>query len=185
MISVKYSINKEDYINYYTYVTWDAPNRRRSRMKYYLRQLAINAAILAILIFTDIFRLNPVYFYIYAGILVVTAALQILYARSTIKKQAEKIAASENNASVFLETQAEITDAGIALKDEISERKYVWKAFVRKQENDEYYFLFTNAIEAIIFPKRIFKMPDERKQFEKLLSQHLSFDAEVGYLIKE
>ena len=185
MISVKYALDKEDYINYYTYVMWDAPEKKKSKLKFYLRQAGINGLVIAVLFYTDIFKYNRLYLYIYLGILTATTALQILSARSNVKKQAEKIATAENNYSIFLETHASISETGIALKDELSETKFQWKAFVKKQENADYYFLFTNSIQAIIFPKRIFKTAEEKSQFQKLLSQYLSFEAEVGYLIKD
>jgi len=185
MISIKYSITKEDYINYYTFVMWDAPEKKKSRLKYYLRQAGINILVIAVLFYTDIFQYNKLYLYIYLAILLVATILQILSARTNVRKQAEKIAASENNRSIFLETHSDISEAGITLKDEVSETNFQWRAFVKKQENDEYYFLFTNSIQAIIFPKRIFKSAEEKSQFQKLLSQQLSFDAEVGYLLKD
>ncbi len=109
----------------------------------------------------------------------------MLNGRINAKKQAEKITEDEDNRSFFLETTYDITDAGITRKDENIETKYQWNAFVRKEENAAYYFLFTSAIQAIIFPKRVFKTVEDKKQFEKLLSQHLSFDAEVGHWIKK
>lgn len=184
MITVKYSITEEDYINYYTYAMWDAPDRKKARIKYYLRQLLINGGIIAILLFTGIFRFQPLYLYAYGGILLLSAAGQIFYARNNIKKQAEKITANQSNRFIFLEIYAEINETGILQKDEVSEIKYQWGAFIKKQENDDYYFLFINSIQAIIFPKRIFKTAEEKMKFEKFLSQYLSFDAEVGYLLE-
>ena len=90
-----------------------------------------------------------------------------------------------NNQSIFLDTQIDISETGISMKDELSETKLQWKAFVKKQENADYYFLFTNSIQALIFPKRIFKTAEDKARFQQLLSQHLSFDAEVGHLIKD
>ncbi len=185
MISLKYSITEEDYINYYTYVMWDAPEKKQSKLKYYLRQAGINIIVIMVLLYTDIFRHNQLYLYIYIGILIIITLLQVFSARANVGKQAEKIARAKNNRSLFYEMHADINDAGIYIKNDVMEAVYQWPAFVKKQENDAYYFLFTNSIEAIIFPKRIFKTVAEKEQFQRLLSQHLSFDAEVGHLIKE
>jgi len=185
MLSVKYSLTKEDYVNYYTYVMWDSPQKKRSKLKYYLRQAAITVLIIPVLIYSDIFKYNQFYLYIYLGIFIIATLLQVFSARNTIKRQAEKIANSANNRSIFLETQADISETGIHLRDELSETKFQWKAFVKKQENEAYYFLFINSIHAIIFPKHIFKTADDKNHFDKLLSEHLSFDAEVGFLLKK
>ena len=77
------------------------------------------------------------------------------------------------------------SETGIIYKDEYKETNFQWNAFVRKEETADYYFLFTSALQALIFPKRVFKTAEDKRQFEKLLSQHLSFDAEVGHWIKE
>lgn len=185
MVSVKYTITPEDYTNYFMYVMWDAPERKKARLKYYLRQILLNGGIIALLIFTQIYRYQSNTLYIYAGIILFVMAVQLLSGRVNTKKQADKIIANEENQSFFLETLYDISDAGILRKDENEETKYQWKAFVRKEETAEYYFLFTSALQAVIFPKRVFKTAEDKMQFEKLLSQHLSFDAEVGHWIKE
>ncbi|MES2849236.1 MAG: YcxB family protein [Bacteroidota bacterium] len=185
MVSVKFAITADDYMEYYMYMMWDAPDRKKARLKYYLRQVVINGGIIAILLYTQFFRSSSLTLYIYIGILAVVTVLQLLNGRINAKKQAEKITEDDDNRSFFLETTYDITDAGITRKDENIETKYQWNAFVRKEENAAYYFLFTSGIQAIIFPKRIFKTVEDKKQFEKLLSQHLSFDAEVGHWMKK
>lgn len=184
MVSVKYALSKEDYVNYYTYVMWDAPEKKKAKLKYYLRQVGFYVLVIAVLFYTGVFQYNRSVLYIYLGIMLFTTAMQIFNARNNIKKQAQKIANATNNQSIFLDTQIDISETGISMKDELSETKLQWKAFVKKQENADYYFLFTNSIQALIFPKRIFKTAEDKARFQQLLSQHLSFDAEVGHLIK-
>ncbi len=184
MISVKFAITPDDYINYYMYIRWDAPDRKKARLKYYGRQLLVNGGIIVILLYTQFFRSSSMMLYVYAGILIVITVLQLLNGRLNARKQAEKIAAEEDNRNFFLETTYDMSDAGITRKDEHTETKLQWNAFVRKEETPAYYFLFISAMQAYIFPKRIFKTIDEKKQFEKLLSRHLSFDAEIGHMIK-
>jgi hypothetical protein len=182
MLSLKYALTKEDYVNYYCYVMWDAPEKKKAKLKYYFRQIAFNIGIITFIYFTGILSVGKIFLYAYFGIFLLSVASNLLFARTKIKKQAEKVTANEKNHSIFLDTSLQITDIGIALKDELSESSFVWKAFVKKAEHENYYFLFTSALQAIIIPKRIFKT-DEKIQFEKLLSQHLSLDAEIGDLI--
>lgn len=185
MLSVKFAITPEDYTEYYLYMTWDAPDRKKARLKYYLRQVLVNGGIILILFYTKVFRIDSYILYVYIGILTLITFLQILNGRINARKQAEKITGDEENRSFFLETTYDITDAGISRKDENTDTRYLWHAFVRKEETAQYYFLFTSGVQAIIFPKRVFKTAEERMQFEKLLSQHLSFDAEVGHWVKK
>lgn len=172
-------------MEYYLYMTWDAPDRKKARLKYYLRQALVNGGIVLILFYTQFFRLDSYILYVYIGILVMITVLQILNGRVNARKQAEKITEDDDKISFFLETSYDITDAGILRKDANLEVRYQWSAFVRKEETAAYYFLFTSSIQAVIFPKRVFKTADDKKQFEKLLSQHLSFDAEVGHWVKK
>lgn len=185
MISVKYALTKDDYINYYLYMMWDAPERKKTRLRSYSRQVLLNGGLIAILFYTDVFRYSPTTLYIYTGVLVFMTLLQIFSARMNVKKQADKLASNKDNQAFFLEAQLDISEAGIVRKDENQESKTQWKAFIKKQETADYYFLFTSAIQAFIIPKRILKSAEEKHQLEKLLLQHLSFDAELGHLIKD
>ena len=182
---LKYAVTKEDYIEYYTYVSWDAPEQKKKKINYYLRQVLINGGLIALIFYTGVFSFHFWYMYIYLGILLLTTAIQIFSARNNISKQAEKVTGDVNNASIFSEKIMEIDDSGILLKDALTESRFRWEAFIKKQENNNYYFLFTSSIEAIIIPKRIFKLSEEKSKFEKLLIQHLSLDAEVGHLVKD
>lgn len=183
MLSFEYALTKNDYNNYYFFVTWDAPEKNKKRYLYFLRQL------ISVLIFTGLFYYSGLFS---RGILIsvvattlifLTSILSITGIRSSINKQSELITNDPDNESLFTNTLLSVSDTGFFLKDEFKECKFLWKAFVKKQENIDYYFLFYNSLEAIIIPKRIFKVSEEIL-FKKLLTQNLSFDAEIGHLIK-
>ncbi|CAN5787693.1 hypothetical protein BH11BAC4_BH11BAC4_24640 [soil metagenome] len=183
MISLNYSISKEDYINYYTYVLWDAPANRKKRISYYLRQLVPLLLFIFAFYYTGIFDRSSKFTLIIIAAIILTSIFSFIGVRSNTLRRAEKIASDPSNSSIFLETAMIVSETGIALKNRLAETRYQWNAFIKKQESNEYYFLFTSGIQAMIIPKRIFNQ-DERMQFEKLLSQQLSFDAEIGHLIK-
>lgn len=184
MISLKYSISKEDYINYYAYVVWDAPENRKKRLWYYVKQIIPILLFLFAFYYTGIFERNSKFILLIIAFIFLTSALSLFGVRSNTIKQAEKITEDPGNSSIFLERSLFLSDSGVVSKDVSIEIKYQWNAFIKKQESKEYYFLFTTAVHALIIPKRIFTNADERRQFEKLLTQHLSFDAEIGYLVK-
>ena len=184
MISIQYAITKEDYINYYTYVMWDAPENRRKRNYYYIRQLIPIALFVIAFYYTGIFDRSSKFILLILGFLVITSLLSLFGVRSNMAKQAEKVTDNPANSAIFLEVSMIVSETGISTKDTLTETKFQWKAFIKKQESDEYYFLFINAIQALIIPKRIFNNPAEKMEFEKLLSHHLSFDADLGHLVK-
>lgn len=185
MISVNYSITKADYINYYAYVLWDAPENRKKRLTYYGRQLLPILVFLFAFYYTGIFERNSTFILLIIGFIFLTSALSLFGVRSNTVKQAEKITEDPGNASIFIEQALIVTESGIHLKNEFTDTNYRWSAFTKKQESNDYYFLFINSIQALIIPKRIFIHESEKIMFDKLLAQHLSLDADIGYLIKK
>jgi ABC-type transport system involved in cytochrome bd biosynthesis fused ATPase/permease subunit len=163
---------------------WDAPHQKRKKIKYYLKQVLTNAALVAIIFYTGFFSFHSWFLYLYIGVIIFTTVVQIITARNSIKKQGEKFAADEQNSLLFTEKTLEAGEHELLVKDSYTENKYQWKAFTRKHENQLYYFLFINSLQAIIIPKRCFKILEDRTRFEKLLNQHLSLDAELGYMVK-
>ena len=184
MVSLKYTITKEDYVNYYTYVEWDAPANRKKRNIYYGRQIVPIILFILAFYYTGLFQRNGNFILLIAGFLVLTMFLSVTGARTRIMKRAEQIADDPGNGSLFLESTLTASESGFSLKDEMTETKYQWKAFTKKLESKNYYFLFLNSIQALIVPKRIFTNNEQQSQFEKLLGQYLSFDADVSHLLK-
>jgi len=184
MISLRYSITKEDYVNYYTYVTWDAPENRKKRIYYYIRQIIPILLFILAFYYTGIFERNSKFILVILGFIFITAFLSVFNVRSNAMKRAEKITNDPGNNTIFQDVDLTVSETGIIAKGISTETKYQWNAFIKKQESLAYYFLFTSSIQAMIIPKRIFNNADERLAFEKILSQHLSFDAEIGHMIK-
>lgn len=183
MVSLKYSLTKEDYINYYTYMWWDAPGRQKKRWLYYARQLFPLLLFFIAFYYTGLFDRSGNFILLIFGLLFATSMLSFIGVRSNTMRQAEKITDDPENASMFLEITATISETGFTMKDELQETKIQWKAFTKKLESKNYYFLFLNSIQAIIIPKRIFISPEQKAQFERLLTQYLSFEADVSHLI--
>jgi hypothetical protein len=184
MVSLKYSLTKEDYINYYTYVMWDAPGNKRKRILYYSKQLLPILIFFFAFYYTGLFDRPGKFIFIIAGFLVLTSLLSFFGVRTNTMKQAEKVADDSGNSSIFIPLIVNASESGISVKDELKEIHYQWAAIIKKLESQNYYFLFHNSIQAIIIPKRAFTSPADKLQFEKLLAQYLSFDADVSHLLK-
>ena len=184
MITLNYALTKEDYVNYYTYVTWDAPENRKKRMIYYGKQIVPILLFLSAFYYTGLFQRNSLFIMVIAGFLLLTTLLSLMSVRSNSVRVAEKVADDPSNSSIFLETELTFSETGITIKDEMKETRYQWKAFVKKQESNLYYFLFLNAIQAVIIPKKQLPNAELKSQLDKLLAQQLSFDAELGHLLK-
>jgi hypothetical protein len=181
MLNLQYAITKEDYNNYYIFVTWDAPGKQRNRSRYYLRQMGTIVLFTGVFYYTGLFDRSSLFAFLVISVILFTSVLSITGVRSSIKQQAEKISNDPENTSLFGATSITVSETGILLKDEFTTRSFQWPAFIKKQENTSYYFLFYSSLEAIIVPKRVFK-PGEEGVFQQLLSRYLSFDAELGQL---
>ena len=184
MVSLRYAITKEDYVNYYAYVTWDAPGNAKKRLIYYARQILPILLFIFAFYYTGLFERNSKFILLIVGFLIATSLLSLIGVRTNAIRQAEKIADDPGNSSIFLEAVVVVNETGITVKDELMETKYQWKAFTKKLESQNYYFIFHNSIQALIIPKRVFNTTDQKLQFEKLLGQYISLEADVAHLIK-
>ena len=183
MLTLHYALTKEDYNNYYIFVTWDAPEKQKKRSLYYLKQMGTIVLFTAVFFYTGLFDRSSIFSFIVISFILLTSVVAITGVRSSIRQQAKNISDDPENASIFISTSVSISETGILLQDKFSERKYQWAAFTKKQENNNYYFLFYSSLEAIIIPKRVFKQ-SEQILFEDLLARFLSFDADLGHLVK-
>jgi hypothetical protein len=109
--------------------------------------------------------------------------LPLLNGKNNIIRNAEKICDDVENESIFTTYNFVATDTDLLLKNKFVEAKYFWNAIVRKSETTTHYFLFENAMQAIIIPKRACKNDEEKLALSKLLSRNLSIDAEFNQII--
>ena len=177
MVSLKYTLLKEDYVNYYAYILWDAPGNRKKRILHYAKQLVPIGLFLFAFYYTGILDRSSRFVLLIMVAILITALLSLFGLRSIMLKQGKKIADDPGNSSIFLETQLLANESGIILKDSLKELRYGWAAFIRKEENAACYMLFTSSLQGIIIPKRVFDA-NEKAQFDKLLAQYL------GHLVK-
>ena len=179
MVSLHYTITKKDYINFYTYVMWDAGDKRRKRAKDILKQFGFVALFIIVFYTVGGFRYLTKTSIIIILAMFGTSFLPILGGRSNAEKEAEEIADDPDNAGVFLPTIFTAAENGITVKTDIADIKYAWKAIVRKTETGNYFYLFPNAMQALIVPKNAFATAQDLAAFQKLLSMNLSLEADL------
>jgi YcxB-like protein len=179
MISLQYTLEKEDFINFYTFINWEEKGKRKRRINNALKQIAIYFFIVSMLFF-----LKKIYFFgsfsiPILGLLLFLNLLPFFTGKSQITRQAEIIADDPDNSNMFKEISLTFSDTGIYTKDMYCENTLKWHAIIKKIEIPSYYFLHTNAFNAIIIPKNCFKNTDEKTTFDKILSRNLSLEAEL------
>jgi hypothetical protein len=184
MVSLKFALTKEDYVNYFTYLRWDFPGNKKKRLLYYAKQLIPIIIFFSAFYYTGLFARPGKFILLIAGFMLITTLLSFIGIKSNTIKQAQKIAEDPENENIFLEATTVFSESGITTKNEMLETRIQWKGIQKKLENKSYYYLFINAMQAIIIPKRVFASAEEKLQFEKILTQYLSFDADVSHLLK-
>ena len=181
MVSLQYTITKEDYISFYTHVFWEEGKKKR-RLNF-LKQGGFLIAFLLVLYFVGgIGSFNNFSIAIYALIFISTL-LPLLTGKSSIIKSAERITENSENSSIFTEYFLTATDAELNIKNSSIETNYLWKAIIKKTETNTHYFLFENSMQALIIPKSACKSEEEKLALKKILSRNLSMDAEFNQIL--
>jgi hypothetical protein len=150
---------------------------------FYLRQLLPILLYAAAFYYTGLFRRDNLFIFAIVGFLALTFISSIFSGRRIVKKQAEKLTDDPANASFFTPSFLQFSDTGVVTRNNNSSSHFQWHAFNRLLENEQYYFLFTNAVQAVIVPKRCIA-PVDKSNLDKMLRQHISFDAEIGHLVQ-
>ena len=181
MVSLQYDITKEDYVSFYTFVFWEEGKKRRNLNL--LKQGSILLAFLVILYFAGgRATFNVLSISIYA-LIFFSVVLPLFNGKNVIIKNAEKICEDAENESIFTSCNLVATDADLLIKNKFIEAKYFWNAIIKKSETSTHYFLFENAMQAIIIPKRACKTEEESLALSKILSKNLSIDAEFNQIL--
>jgi hypothetical protein len=179
MITLNYTIEKQDYVNYYLHAFLEEPKIRKKNFVKTLKQSGSLILYFLIISYSVGIRTINKYSIPLGLLLFVTTILPLITRRASLVKQAESIAEKVENENIFTENIFTPTDADFQIKNKYCEVKYFWPAIIKKSENINYYFLFVNEFQAIIIPKRAFKNTEEQQAFDKILSRNLSLDAEL------
>ena len=181
MVSIQYDITKEDYVNFYTFVFWEEGKKKR-RLNF-LKQAGFLSAFLVILYFAGgRASFNTLSISIYA-LIFFSVVLPLLNGKNAIIRNAEKICDDVENESIFTTYNLVASDGELIIKTKFTESKYFWHSVIKKSETASHYFLFENAMQAIIIPKRACKNEEEKLALIKILSRNLSIDAEFNQII--
>lgn len=111
--------------------------------------------------------------------------LPLFTLKNSYAKLIQQFTLNPLNENFFSKFQVSFSEQGIFARTDYAETKYYWSSIVKKEEDKNFYFLYLTTEMAIQVPKRVLKSEVERKQLEFLFGQHLSFNAEVGHLVKE
>lgn len=178
ILALNFSLTKEDLYNYNYYTTWEAPEKKKFRIIYYLKIVGF-VLLFGLLVLKFDNKLNA------TGLLLaclVSAAIGIGFGHLNVKKQikrnVERFYSKEVNSNFLSKKQMVITEEAIKEKDAVSETNYSWNAIIRKVEVDHYYYLYISSLQALVVPKRILSLA-EMQDLEYLMAKKLSIGAEL------
>jgi hypothetical protein len=158
---------------------WDEPSRKRKRINNILKQVFLFFLVISVLFFLNTHSLINIFSLPIFLLILGSTLLPLITGRSQMVKQASEIADDADNESIFKDILLSAEEYELVIKSVLVESKYNWKGFTKKTETEKYYYLFQNAMQAIIIPKRAFKNNEEKIAFDKILSRNLSLDAEL------
>jgi hypothetical protein len=172
MVSFKFRLTEDEYLQYNYYTAWSAPGRKKYRIFYFLRVILLYGAVAMLYIIAT--RQHYVWIDISVFIITGTAYLVMIpsFVKGSVRRKVKDILSKQENQHVLDEAEITLSDAGIIDKDTVSESRYEWDAIVRFAETDDSFYLYTNSYHAIVIPRRVVNKEDE-SEVKRLLSEHL------------
>jgi hypothetical protein len=181
-MTLVFNLTKEDFFHFNYYTSWTAPEKKQTRLKYYLKSIGYAFAGVIVLYLLE-HPNNLIGFFSIGAIIAIIWGLIAGYfgVQKTFKKRIKSFSEDQNNSVFYSKTELNLTEAGILNRDENSETKYHWNAIVKKAETEDYIYLYLSSVQAIIIPKRVLNSSEE-KDLRDLLNRNLSLKAEFNQL---
>lgn len=184
MLTLNYTYTKEDYAAFFNYMLLDAPGKKKAKIKSHLKYFLYFSFLLLLIKLTSGGAFE-IYFFFSIFMLACIYVLPLFTLKNSYAKLIQQFTLNPLNENFFSKFQVSFSEQGIFARTDYAETKYYWSSIVKKEEDKNFYFLYLTTEMAIQVPKRVLKSEVERKQLEFLFGQHLSFNAEVGHLVKE
>jgi hypothetical protein len=173
MVSFKYRLTEDEYLQYNYYTAWAAPERKRYRIFYFLRVILLYGAVALLYIVATRSRC----IWIDIAVFLFTGLIYLLlipkFVKASVRRKVYDILSKKENQHVLDEAEIIVSDTGITDRDTVSESRYNWDAIVRLSETDGSYYLYTNSYHAIVIPRRVIRSREEQHELDRLLSTHL------------
>ena len=172
MVSFKFRLTEDEYLQYNYYTAWSAPTRKKYRIFYFLRVIILYGTVAMLYIIAT----RQHYIWIDISVFVITGLIYLImipsFVKGSVRRKVKQILSKKENQHVLDEAEIILSDSGIIDKDTHTESRYDWNAIVRLAETTDSYYLYTNSYHAIVIPKRVVNI-EEAKELTSLLSQNL------------
>ena len=172
----RYSLSIDEFASYNVYTVWHAPWQKKARFNFLLRSLFSTSVIL----FATFFLLDNTN-YVQGSIsslsigiciigLIILNCISYYHAPFGIMNKAKKLVLKDENAHILQEVELEINQDGVFSTDKESSVHQKWNSIVRYAVTNDFFYLYTNSIQAQIIPKRLFNSQKDIEEFDKFLT---------------
>ena len=172
MVSLKFRLTEDEYLQYNYYTAWSAPARKNYRIFYFLRVMILYGAVALLYIIAT----RQHYIWIDISVFVITGLVYLImipsFVKGSVRRKVKDILSKKENQHVLDDAEIILADSGIIDRDTHTESRYNWDAIVRLAETPDSYYLYTNSYHAIVIPKRAVSKEQE-KELTGLLSENL------------
>ena len=178
-VSTQYQFTKDDYVAFYNHVMWSSGAKKKERINNILKTFG-NVVVFGAIVYYGTSKTLPLKLIPAILILVVgISLLSIFLFKNKLDNNLETFLQNEDNANIFTLTYLFANEKELTLRNEFEQTTYQWKSIINKIELDTHYFLFTNAVQAIIIPKKAFINNDDKIAFDKILSTTLPLEVQL------
>jgi hypothetical protein len=176
MVSLKFRLTEDEYLQYNYYTAWAAPSRKKYRIFYFVRVIILYGAVALLYIIAT----QQHYVWIDITVFVITGVVYLImipsFVKASVKRKVKNILSKKENQHVLDDAEVVLADTGIIDRDTHTESRYDWDAIVRLAETADSYYLYTNSYHAIVIPKRTVSKEQEI-ELTRLLSENLPLHA--------
>lgn len=169
-MTLEIELSEEDYFHFVHFTSWRAPFARKNRVKYFMRfYLYLTIILFGFFYFTEKpFQWTPFFISVIPVVLLSGFVLPIFVERHH-RKLARQAFRNPENKSFFRKTFVFFNDEGIEARDDLSVSFDKWSSLIRCSETAHYFYLYKNAIQALVVPKRIFASAAKEDEFRRIL----------------
>lgn len=176
MVSFKFRLTEDEYLQYNYYTAWSAPSRKKYRIFYFLRVIILYGAVAMLYVIAT----RQHYIWIDISVFLITGFIYLImipsFVKGSVRRKVKDILSKKENQHVLDEAEIIISDSGIIDKDTHTESRYNWDAIVRLAETPDSYYLYTNSYHAIVIPRRVVNVEAEN-ELKRLFSENLPLHA--------
>lgn len=180
MLTLRFNLTREEFLEYNYYTSWSSPDRRSYRFRYFMRVLALYGLVAAGYVYINRNRHELlVDIFVFSAIGLIYALIVPVLVKRSIKTRVSSMLQEAENQHILQTSEITLNEQGIIDKDNASESRYNWEAIVKKVETKDCYYLYTSSYHAILIPMRALSTPEEAKELKRLLDQHLPLASEL------